>query len=380
MRKMYFLFACLIAVISANFCPAKASANGTDDNFFPVAQVVLTPVFLCEDAGFSLLMEGGPRSYRFNGTLGVISCEQHRFKVGGEYLSQRFHHKFSHNDCYHEKTHNWVHQWAIGGKYQYIFCDDYCNWLKYFEFGGYYAKAKNKELEPIEYSCYTICRSILGARSWGLEAGTAIDTCWNNGSLYFAINYDQVKFQKHHFCHKDINGVGATIALDQPLWCDVSFGLEYQYKRAYDFLEALLNWTNRMECGDLSLGIFYNYVWGKEHINSSNTLGLSLGFTFGVDNWSLFGDCCAPCDTDCCVADCSDLANWIAAPAVYMPQVITRAGIHVEYCGAPGADAPGADAPGADAPAAVNPVAADNTAPASDNNVAVTTDANATNA
>jgi hypothetical protein len=331
MRKMYFLFACLIAVISANFYPAKASANGSKDNFFPVAQVVLTPVFLCEDAGFSLLMEGGPRSYRFNGTVGFISCEQHRFKVGGEYLAQKFRHE---NHEHH--SHDWEHQWAVGGKYQYLFLDDCCNWLKYFQLGGYYAKSKNNEHEH---------HHIVGAKSWGIEAGSAIDTCWNNGSLYFAINYDQIKFNKHHHSHKDINGVGATIALDQPLWCDVTLGIEYQYKRAYDFIEALLNWTNRMECGDLTLGIFYDHVWGKERINSSDTLGLSLGFTFGMDNWSLFGDCCAPCNTDCCVADCSDLAEWISRPAIYMPQVITRTVSHNEEDGGGDGGGDGANNP-----------------------------------
>jgi hypothetical protein len=33
MRKMFFLFACLIAVISANLYPVKAMAHGSDDNF-----------------------------------------------------------------------------------------------------------------------------------------------------------------------------------------------------------------------------------------------------------------------------------------------------------------------------------------------------------
>jgi len=340
MRKMFFLFACLIAVISANFYPAKAQADGdrSRDNFFPIAQVVLTPVFLSEDAGFSALLEGGSRSYRFNGTLGVISCEQHRFKAGGEYLSQKFRNEFGHHhDFYHHKTHEWEHQWAVGGKYQYVICDECFNWLKYFQFAGYYSRATDRDHKHHEDSDFH--RKVFGAKTWGLEAGTAIDTCWNNGSLYVAINYDQVKFEKnhhnnnHHNHRKEINGVGATIALDQPLWCDVSFGIEYQYKRAYDFIEALLNWTNRMECGDLTLGIFYNYVWGKEHINSSNTLGFSLGFTFGMDNWSLFGDCCAPCDTDCCVADCGDLAHWISNPAVYMPEVIARCHSDHNQCG-----------------------------------------------
>jgi hypothetical protein len=363
MRKMFFLFACLIALISANLYPVKAVANGSDDNFFPVAQVVLTPVFLSEDAGFSALLEGGPRSYRFNGTLGYIACEQHRFKVGGEYLAQRFkfhHHRDDHDHDDHRDNHHWVHQWAVGGKYQYLFTDDCCNWLKYFQFDGYYSKAKNKDLRYSEYTeeedTVYIHRRISGASSWGLEAGTAIDTCWNNGSLYVGINYDDVRFNKHrffdhhhdeeeydhdHYRKKNISGVGATVALDQPLWCDVDFGIKYQYKRAYDYLEALLDWTNRLECGDLTLGIFVNQVWGKEHIQSSTTLGFSAGFTFGLDNWSLFGDCCAPRDMDCCVADCSDLASWIADPAVYMPQVLTRFEEHrdvVSNAPAPGND------------------------------------------
>lgn len=355
MRKMFFLLACLMATTIANLYTVPVSADdhhhsskGTNDNFFPLAQVVLTPVFISEDAGFSLLMEGGSKSYRFNGTFGFRLCEQHLFKVGGEYLSQKFHYKFGHEDhgddshdlhYEHNKKQHWTPQWAVGGKYRYLFCDDCCNWLKFFEFDGYYAHAENKNLRDHhdnDQSSYDrdSFRQILGGKSWGLEAGTAIDTCWNNGILYVGIDYDQVRFKKHRNKHdynehrenKDISGVGATVALEQPLWCDISFGLKYQYKRAYDYIIGLLNWSNQMECGDLDLGVFVNHVWGKEHINSSTTLGFTVGFTFGIDDWSLFGDCCAPCDTDCCIADCSDLSAWIAAPAVYMPQVISRAG------------------------------------------------------
>jgi len=331
MRRSLFLLTFLMTIFCSNLCITNISANDkkdkkSRDNFFPVARVVLTPVFLSQDAAFSFLGEGGPRSYRFNGTLGYIACEQHRFKVGGEYLGQRLKYRFRTG---HE--HHWVHQWATGGKYQYLFADDCCcQWLKSFELSGYYARANSKELKLGEEhhhhhdsdSDRSEFRRIAGARSWGVEAGTSIDTTWNCGTLLLAIDYDNVDYRKKRFHHhdKEISGVGGTIALHQPLWCNVELDFKYQYKRAYDYIEALFNWGTNFECGNLNLGVFVNHVFGKERLPCSTTVGGEIGFSFGIDN--LFNNCCDPCATDCCFNDCNDLAAWVSEPAVYIPQVL----------------------------------------------------------
>jgi hypothetical protein len=311
---------------------ATVAANGKHgDSFFPVARVVLTPVFLGEDAAFSFLAEGGPKSYRFNGTLGYIACEQHRFKVGGEYLSQKLHFK-THLD----REHHWVHQWAVGGKYQYLFIEDCgCDWLKSFEFSGYYSKANSKDLaaDTDLSSTGTFSRRIAGARSWGVEAGTTLHTSWNNGVLLLAIDYDNVEYKRRrhggdgsgsgsgHHHDKTVSGVGGTVGLRQPLWYDVVLDFKYQYKRAYDYIEAMLDWRSNLECGDLDIGVFANHTFGKDRLPSSTTVGIELGFNFGVDN--LFDSCCYdPRQSDCCVMDCNDLTAWVSEPAVYIPQVL----------------------------------------------------------
>lgn len=319
MRRSLFLLTLLTTVFCSMLSISSISADSkSKDNFFPVARVVLTPVFLGEDAAFSLLAEGGPRSYRFNGTLGFISCEQHRFKVGGEYLSQRLHYKFETG-----KEHRWMHQWAVGGKYQYLFAEDCsCDWLRSFELSGYYAKANSKDLSLDTEEGFSEFRRIAGARSWGIEAGTSLDT-WNCGSILVAIDYDHIQYKRRYQSDKNVSGVGATVALHQPLWCDVAFDFKYQYKRAYDYIEALLDWRNNLECGDLNIGIFANHVFGKDKLPSSTTVGVELGFSFGFD--SLFSGCCDPCATDCCVLDCNDLAAWVSSPAVYIPQVLAIA-------------------------------------------------------
>jgi Putative Ig domain len=315
MRRSLFLLTFLMTIFCSMLSITSISANDSKDTFFPVARVVLTPVFLSEDAAFSFLAEGGPRSYRFNGTLGYIACEQHRFKVGGEYLGQKLHYKFNTG-----KEHHWMHQWAVGGKYQYLFAEGCCDWVKSFDLSGYYAKAKSKDLNVDTDDGISEFRRIAGARSWGIEAGASIDTCWNNGSILVAIDYDDIEYKRQFQSHKRVSGVGGTIGLHQPLWCDVVFDFEYQYKRAYDYIEASLDWRSNLECGDLDIGVFANHVFGKERLPSSTTVGIELGFSFGVDN--LFGDCCDPCAQDCCVMDCNDLAAWVSSPAVYMPQVL----------------------------------------------------------
>jgi Putative Ig domain len=352
----------LIAFLAALFCSNLQSSylvSHESDNFFPVARVVLTPVFLSQDAAASLLIEGGPRSYRINGTLGGFACNQHRFKVGGEFLSERlrFHfsernrHRFDDHGDHHRRDHHhehrWLNQWAIGGKYQYLFENDCCDWLKSFEASGYYSNAKSKKLPKRHIRGVTFFEHVAGGRSWGLEAGTSLDTMWNCGRLLLAIDYDRVEYKRpphhsdhhshdhSHLSHRDhhdhfvrqVSGVGATIALNQPLGYGFDFDFEYQYKKAYDYIEGLLNWRNNMECGDLSVGVFANHFFGKDRLPSSTTVGAELGFSFGIESLSLFGDCCNPCEVECCM-DVSDLALWVAEPAVYIPQVLAIAVRH----------------------------------------------------
>jgi hypothetical protein len=316
MRRSLLLLTFLMTVICSNFCLMNISADGkSHETFFPVARVVLTPVFLSQDAAFSFLAEGGPRSYRFNGTLGYIACEQHRFKVGGEYLAQKLRYNFNTG-----KEHHWMHQWAVGGKYQYLIFDDCIEWIKSFELSGYYANAKSKDLNVGIAVGLSEFRRLAGAQTWNIEAGASIDTGWNDGRLLLAIDYDHVDYKRRFLNHKKVSGVGGTVEWHQPIWCDVNFDLKYQYKRAYDYIEALLNWRNNFECGDLNVGLFANHVFGKERLPRSTTFGVELGFSFGVE--SLFDDCFDPCATDCCVMDCNDLAAWVSCPAVYMPQVL----------------------------------------------------------
>src|ERR1700722_6001169 len=351
MQRSLFLIAFLAALFCSNLQSSCLIAHESD-NFYPVARVVLTPVFLSQDAAVSLLIEGGPRSYRFNGTLGVFACNQHRFKVGGEFLSERLRFKLHEGDGHEGEgqkyhVHRWLNQWAVGGLYQYLFENDCCNWIKSFEVSGYYSNAKSKELPRKEISGVQFFQHIAGGDSWGVEAGTSLDTMWNCGQLLLAIDYDRVEYKRHDHDrghhhgsgsgssshdsghrsnrhNKEVSGVGGTVALYQPLGYGFDLDFKYQYKRAYDYIEGLLNWRNNMECGDLLIGVFANHVFGKERLPSSTTAGVELGFSFGIENFSLFGDCSDPCDVECCMDVC-DLAAWVAIPAVYIPHVLAIA-------------------------------------------------------
>jgi hypothetical protein len=291
------------------------STSKSKGNFLPFVRLIGTPVFICEDSAVSLMAELGPRNYRVNATLGYISDDTNRFKVTIEHLSQRLKYNFSTGN-----VHRWMHQLALGGKWEYIFdCGDY---LRGLDLGANWSYSKGRSLRTnfCEEAFAVVHRKIAGAWSFSF-AGGGIFTPWECGRFIVKGFYDHVVYNRSIQKKKRSSGVGIGLYWNQLLWRSLVMDLTTEFRRPYNYFEGKLSWFKKICYGDLSFGVFAAHETGKDKLPDVNTAGIEIGFAFGVD------DCCRICDYDACIETTScatapcDLAVWVAEPAVYMPVV-----------------------------------------------------------
>lgn len=290
------------------------STHATKNNFFPSVRFVVTPVFVSANSAISFLGEVGPRNWRANGTIGWIPCEQHRFKLSFENLSQRLKYNFSSGE-----THRWLHQFATGGEYQYWF--DCSKWgVRGLDFAAQYSRAPSKRVGS--FSCpggvFSVLRRIAG--SWYVNGSVgAILQPWECGNLVVALDWSEVKYDREFHRKKRVSGLGGSFDWTQVICSNFILNLRGDFQRAFNAIEGGLRWNSRLCNGDLSVGVYGGHLFGKDRLPSSSTAGLELRYSFGVDHCSLVDPrgCCEPCLLDPC-----DIAAWVAEPAVYMPQVL----------------------------------------------------------
>lgn len=298
----------------------------SQNDLLPVARVTFTPDILSEsvsdmigmDVGVSFMGEAGVRNYRGNGTVGIYITPSQRIKAGGEWLTQKL--------KYHYLSgieHHWVHQWAVGGQYQYLF--DSC-FLYSLDVSGDYSHAPSKTLKTV--SCppitvgantvyNTIQRRIAGSKAYNVEAGMTVIP-WGNATLSLAADYDNVKYDRK-FHRKEISsGWGGTVKVSQRLPHDLIANFIAQVKKPYNFYEGSIKWVTTTNYGNIDVGIFGGFTQGKRHLPCSTIAGVSVGLDFGG-----FG-CGTPC-TPCGGSASSEIAQWVAMPAVYVPQVLAIA-------------------------------------------------------
>ena len=294
------------------------SRGKSKHNYFPTARFVLSPLFLENESALSLLGEVGPRNYRVNGTFGFLSSESaQRFKVSAEYLSQKLQYKFSSG-----KERRWMHQLGLGAMYQYWF--DCPGFVKALQLHGVYSNSYNHKLKRLECpgQNLSIKRRIAGAWFYALEGGLVFSP-WNCGTLISSLSYDQVRYKRQYESKKRLSGIGAAFELIQRLGNNYLFIGRLEFKKPYNYLEALLTWNRKCGCGDLTLGVFSSHTWGKSRLPSTTTLGIEVGFNFGVNGFGR-GECC-PSDPCASLCNSQELAGWVATPAVYMPIVLAIA-------------------------------------------------------
>ncbi len=291
--------------------------NQTTCNYFGVAQLRLTPFVVGDEFAVAFLGEFGPKSCRVNGTAGAI-YDGHQIKFGAEYLGQKLGYNFITG-----KARRWVDQYAVGGRYQYVFD---CQWIRSLYVDASSAYAGNQRLSTLTCSdqpALTVARRLAGSRYFDAEVGFDIIP-WDCGLFSLGLGYNNLRYDKELDCgDRSLKGVSGSVAFSQRFSENLGLNIDAQFKRAYNFAEVLLDWQCDSSYGILSLGLFGGYVWGKTDLPSSTTFGVEVGFVFGPHRNN-----CGPTDMCCptsCSSTCQDLIAWVSKPGVYIPTVLVTA-------------------------------------------------------
>jgi len=274
------------------------------------------------DTAFSVAGEGGPKNLRVGGTLGWILTPQQRIKVSAEYLWQDITYTF-----FTGNTNQWVNQGALGAAYQYDF-DYVLN--PQFDLSAYASHAPSKSLSTLiqtinnpdgTVSSYIVDRRIAGSNAAGIAPGITI-TPWQGGRLSALLNYDSVHYDRNYQPDDNAIGFGGTLGFNQVLTRHMGLGLGAEVRQPFNNYTASLTWSTLPDCGSWVVGLYGNYLSGKESLPDTWNVGLSANYLF--DNNSaersrrmndLKGEVPAPVTRN-------NLISWTADPAVYMPQVL----------------------------------------------------------
>ena len=233
-----------------------------------------------------------------------------------------------------------MHQSAVGGKYKYLID---CRWFDSIELGGTYSYAPSRKLR--DFVCpqitsstlitnKTVSRHIAGSHAYSISGGATL-LPWCDAWLTADLVYDHVEYDRKFHHHKEtVAGIGATFRLTQRFLNDFDLILTADFRRPFNYSEALVNWTTCTNCGVLDLGVFAGYTEGKSHLPNSSTYGIQLGYSFGPESCQPL--CCDPCDP-CCD---QELICWLATPAVRMPQVLAISDQRVTVTNSPVCDPP----------------------------------------
>lgn len=308
--------------------------GGNQNDLIPILRVGITPRFFDDTTALALLGELGRAQNRFNATLGFPLCSDfNRFKISGEVLNQQLSYHFP-----YQSTKSWTRQYAAGGAYQMVLN---CWGLKTFELGGQWSNAQGHEIHkfhkkhtlshfeyhPPHYHQPTYHRWITSSKAYAFSAGLTIEP-WFWSTLSAAYVYDKVDYKNKFSRNKVVSGSGGTIYFQQLLSSCLSVVFKGEFRAPYTYYEGRLDWRTVLCSTDVIIGAFGGHTQGKHCLPDSTVAGLEIGFDFGLSDYSMsrsVGLCGNSSDKYCQSSfGCQDrhYLEWIAAPAVYIPEVL----------------------------------------------------------
>lgn len=281
---------------------------------------------LTENTGFNLLGEAGPKNFRAGGTFGWAATAHQRFKLSAEYLWQNITYAFFSGD-----TTQWMSQGALGLAYEADVPQDQ-RFQTQFNVSGFLSHAGSKNLSSQTgtylynnaVSNYIDLRRIAGSNAGGISPGVTVQP-WEGGTLNLNANYDNVRYDTIYTQNQDAKGLGGTVSLSQALIHNFDIHALASVRAPFNQYEGDMGWTTDTRLGEWRIGLGSNYVIGKNTLPSTYTLTLSADYLPNQPQ---------PHSTRAKMAAWRFL-DWLAKPAVYLPQVLAIADERVTNCDNP---------------------------------------------
>lgn len=272
-------------------------------------------------SAYSLSGEAGLKNFRVGGTLGWQLAENQRLKLSAEYLWQKITYPF-----FAGNTDQWVQQGAVGGLYQYRFCN-VC-WDPTFDLRAWYSHAPSKSLSTATgvirnnagiLLSFADFRRIAGSNAGGIAPGFTIHP-WTGTYFGADLNYDNVKYDKNHSPNEDARGFGGTVRLGQVLTDNIVLDLSAAVRQPFNTYSASLDWLNVSYYGRWTLSLDGAYTAGKHTLPSTWNVGVNANYYVDQTCDSICQRRAAAQFTHCDAPD--PFLVWASDPAVYLPQVL----------------------------------------------------------
>lgn len=266
-----------------------------NSTLLPDLRLTLEPILIDESQGVSGFFEGGREIFRFNGTYGREMGDTCFAKVSLEYLKQRLGLAFLSG-----REHKWVNQGAIGLAYRFSLAELTLN----------YSHAPDRNLfSHVIPNRNALCdKKIAGSHAFGMSCLSSY-VIWEGGTMTGGLVYDYVHFKRKFQRNRGIQGLGFKIGVDQSLdYGRLHLGLAVE--APFIFYEA--SFASRLcffGC-PLDVALYGQRVHGLKSIPSSSRMGIEIGFNLERMMACDFRD------------HSSHLMEWLATPAVYMPEVL----------------------------------------------------------
>jgi hypothetical protein len=263
---------------------------------------------------FAVLGEAGYKNLRGSVTYGARFSKNTRFKVSGEYLTQKLHYDFKAHD--HDE---WSKQYAIGTEFQGILSH---STVQSIDVAAAYVHAFGHTLSASVEDAGVGKRNIAGSDGALTSAGATFNL-WNCGYLSVAADYDYVKFQRKLASSRTVNGFGGSASFVQGFAKDYTLTLETEIRQPFYYYGGMLNWNHQFKSCAINLGSYLSYTNGRAGAPNIATGGIQFGLSFGNTR----KECPRTdmIDDACYTRSYCDLSQWVAIPAVRVPIVLAQA-------------------------------------------------------
>lgn len=284
--------------------------------------------WITNNSAYNVLGEIGVRDYRINLTGGYEFSDAQRLKLTAEYLAQEITYSF-----WTGNENRWMKQFAAGADYQFDISQYY---PVIFDVNAYYSHAPNKTLSVYTgnvivdgiHTPFLLNRHIAGSTAGGISPGFDW-MIWEGGSIGLTLNYDDVHYDTRYIDSRKAVGFGGTIRAQQQITDVIQLRLAAGIRKPFNVYQANVDWNNLYWNGRWGLGIFGDYVAGKQGLESTYNAGVSVNYfadrmmCVSAPPANLKGEIDYKNEGPMSLVPThQNFLNWVNDPAVYMPQVL----------------------------------------------------------